>query len=107
LHPAPGQWNTHPAARTFQALRILLNRELANLDALLWQLPTVLRPDGVAAVISFHSGEDRRVKAAFRDSLQAGIYREVAADPVRPSWTERTNNPRSRSAKMRWAKMHA
>ena len=107
LHPTPGKWNTHPAARTFQALRILVNRELANLDALLRQLPAVLRPGGVAAVISFHSGEDRRVKAAFRDGQLAGAYREIAAEPVRPSWTEQTNNPRSRSAKLRWAKMGA
>ena len=56
----------HPAARTFQALRILTNRELANLDRLLAILPTVLHPNGTAAIISFHSGEDRRVKAAFK-----------------------------------------
>jgi 16S rRNA (cytosine1402-N4)-methyltransferase len=103
LHPAPGQWNTHPAARTFQALRILVNRELANLDALLRQLPGCLRPGGVAAIISFHSGEDRRVKNTFRLGAQSGIYCKVADEPVRPSWPERTANPRSRSAKMRWA----
>src|SRR5207237_7022293 len=57
----------HPAARTFQALRILVNRELANLDRLLKVLPDCLNPGGVAAIISFHSGEDRRVKDAFRD----------------------------------------
>jgi 16S rRNA (cytosine1402-N4)-methyltransferase len=103
LHPAPGQWNTHPAARTFQALRILVNRELANLDALLRQLRACLRPGGVAAIISFHSGEDRRVKNMFRQGAQSGIYCKVAEDAVRPSWSERTVNPRSRSAKMRWA----
>lgn len=104
LHPAPGKWNTHPAARTFQALRILVNRELANLDALLRQLPQCLEPGGTAAIISFHSGEDRRVKAAFRRDHQAGLYSEVVADPVRPSLEERTANPRSRSAKLRWAR---
>jgi 16S rRNA (cytosine1402-N4)-methyltransferase len=104
LHPAPGQWNTHPAARTFQALRILVNRELANLDALLRQLPSCLRPGGVAAIITFHSGEDRRVKNALRLGEQAGVYSAVASDPVRPSWSERTQNPRSRSAKLRWAR---
>src|SRR5207249_2412820 len=52
LHPAPAKWNLHPAARTFQALRILVNRELANLEALLRQLPTLLRPGGTAALIT-------------------------------------------------------
>src|SRR5262249_24744631 len=71
LHPEPGRWDLHPAARTFQALRILVNRELANLEQLLRVLPTCLRPGGRAAIISFHSGEDRLVKAAFRDGLRA------------------------------------
>src|SRR5207302_9817315 len=64
----------HPAARTFQALRILTNRELANLERLLTVLPDCLKPGGIAAIISFHSGEDRRVKDAFRSGLRAGIY---------------------------------
>jgi 16S rRNA (cytosine1402-N4)-methyltransferase len=64
----------HPAARTFQALRILVNRELANLDRLLQVLPQSLNPGGVAAIISFHSGEDRRVKDHFRDAVRGGIY---------------------------------
>ena len=104
LHPAPGQWNTHPAARTFQVLRILVNRELANLEALLRQLPAYLRPGGVAAIISFHSGEDRRVKSALRHGAQTGVYTATASEPYRPSWQERTLNPRSRSAKLRWAR---
>jgi 16S rRNA (cytosine1402-N4)-methyltransferase len=104
LHPGPGQWNTHPAARTFQALRILVNRELANLEALLRQLPICLTPGGAAAIISFHSGEDRRVKGSFRQGAQAGVFAAVADEPVRPSWPERTDNPRSRSAKLRWAR---
>jgi 16S rRNA (cytosine1402-N4)-methyltransferase len=103
LHPRPGQWNLHPAARTFQALRILLNRELANLGQLLRVVPAVLRPGGRAAIISFHSGEDRLVKAAFRDGLNAGIYAHAAPDPGRAGPEERTANPRSRSAKLRWA----
>ena len=74
LHPAPGKWNLHPAARTFQALRILVNRELANLEHLLRVLPGVLRPGGRAAIISFHSGEDRQVKAAFRAGFADGVY---------------------------------
>jgi 16S rRNA (cytosine1402-N4)-methyltransferase len=103
LHPAPGKWNLHPAARTFQALRILVNRERANLEQLLRVLPSFLRRGGRAAIISFHSGEDRLVKAAFRDGLRTGFYERVASEPVRASFAERTANPRSRSAKLRWA----
>jgi 16S rRNA (cytosine1402-N4)-methyltransferase len=104
LHPAPGRWESHPAARTFQALRILVNRELANLEQLLRVLPSVLGPGGVAAVISFHSGEDRLVKAAFRDGLRAGAYAAVSPEPIRAGRAERLANPRSRSAKLRWAR---
>ncbi len=107
LRPAPGKWETHPAARTFQALRILVNRELASLEQLLRVLPSVLRPGGTAAVISFHSGEDRLVKAAFRDGLRAGVYADASPEPIRAGPTERLANPRSRSAKLRWAKRPA
>jgi 16S rRNA (cytosine1402-N4)-methyltransferase len=103
LHPRPGQWNLHPAARTFQALRILVNRELANLEQLLRVLPAVLKPGGRAAVISFHSGEDRLVKAAFREGLAAGAYARISPEPIRAGFEERTANPRARSAKLRWA----
>jgi 16S rRNA (cytosine1402-N4)-methyltransferase len=104
LHPAPGRWNLHPAARTFQALRILVNRELANLEQLLRLLPALLRPGGRAAIISFHSGEDRLVKSAFRDGLRSGVYEAISQEPIRASFAERQENPRSRSAKLRWAK---
>lgn len=104
LHPQPGKWNLHPAARTFQALRLLVNREIANLEELLRVLPQWLRPGGRAAFISFHSGEDRLVKAAFRDGKMAGIYEEISPEPLRPTFAERTANPRSRSAKLRWAR---
>jgi 16S rRNA (cytosine1402-N4)-methyltransferase len=104
LHPKPGKWNLHPAARTFQALRILVNRELANLEQLLRVLPGVLRPGGRAAIISFHSGEDRIVKAWFRDGQRQGTYDLVAEEPVRAGPQERLSNPRSRSAKLRWAR---
>src|SRR5262245_25079999 len=67
LHPRPGKWTTHPAAKTFQALRIMVNREFGNLGNLLRVLPDCLAPGGRAAVISFHSGEDRLVKAAFSE----------------------------------------
>jgi 16S rRNA (cytosine1402-N4)-methyltransferase len=103
LHPQRDKWNLHPAARTFQALRILVNRELANLEALLRLLPTCLKPGGKAAIISFHSGEDRLVKAAFRECLRSGIYAEISDEPIRADWQERAANPRARSAKLRWA----
>lgn len=95
----------HPAARTFQALRILTNREMANLDHLLDVIPQILKPGGTAAIISFHSGEDRRVKNAFRDGLRGGIYTDVSRDPVVADEAEQLRNPRSRSAKLRWAKL--
>ena len=93
----------HPAARTFQALRILTNREMANLDRLLAVLPDCLKPGGVAAVISFHSGEDRRVKQAFRDGVRAGTYEAASDEPLTADEREQAENPRSRSAKLRWA----
>jgi 16S rRNA (cytosine1402-N4)-methyltransferase len=104
LHPTKDRWNTHPAARTFQALRILVNRELANLEQLLRVLPRILQPGGRAAFISFHSGEDRRVKATFRDGMRGGSYEAISEELIRASFAERTANPRSRSAKLRWAR---
>jgi 16S rRNA (cytosine1402-N4)-methyltransferase len=93
-----------PMTRVFQALRILVNRELANLQQLLRVLPDVLAPGGVAAIISFHSGEDRLVKSSFREGLLKGVYSEASDDPMRPSEEEKAANPRSRSAKLRVAK---
>jgi 16S rRNA (cytosine1402-N4)-methyltransferase len=95
----------HPAARTFQALRILVNRELANLDRLLAVLPQVLLPGGTAAIISFHSGEDRRVKESFRDGQRRGIYAQISDAPIIADEREQAVNPRSRSAKLRWARL--
>ncbi len=105
LHPAPDQWKLHPAARTFQALRILVNRELQNLQHLLRLLPACLKPGGRAAIISFHSGEDRLVKNALRDGWREGIYAQISPDPLRATPEERLSNPRSRSAKLRWARL--
>lgn len=93
----------HPAARTFQAIRIMVNTELDNLDQLLLDLPRVLKPGGTAAIITFHSGEDRRVKHAFRDGQRAGIYSADSRDPLIADDEERRRNPRSRPAKLRWA----
>ena len=94
-----------PVTRVFQALRILVNRERGNLSQLLRVLPYVLKPGGTAAVVVFHSGEDRLVKAAFRDGLRAGAYAAASADPARPSEQEKLDNPRCRSAKLRWARV--
>ena len=104
LHPSPGRWQTHPAARTFQALRILVNRELGNLGNLLRILPNCLQSGGKAVMISFHSGEDRLVKGAFSDGRHRGDYDSVAEDVIRSYFTERDDNPRARSAKLRWAR---
>jgi 16S rRNA (cytosine1402-N4)-methyltransferase len=103
LRPERSKWNLHPAARTFQALRILVNRELANLEQLLRVLPSCLRPGGRAAIISFHSGEDRLVKSAFREGVRAGRYSATGDEPIRATPHERLANPRARSAKLRWA----
>jgi len=95
----------HPAARTFQAIRIMVNTELDNLDQLLIDLPRVLKPGGLGAIITFHSGEDRRVKHAFRDGQRAGIYSADGRDPIIAEEFEQKRNPRSRAAKLRWAKL--
>ena len=75
-------------------MRILVNREMANLDRLLAVLPAVLKPNGIAAIISFHSGEDRRVKDSFRDCLRGGIYSEVSRSPIVANENEQKLNPR-------------
>jgi len=94
----------HPAARTFQALRILVNREMANLERLLAVGPACLAAGGVIAIISFHSGEDRRVKEAFRSGMREGIYRRVSEGPIVADEREQKGNTRSRSAKLRWGR---
>lgn len=89
--------------RCFQALRIEVNDEFGALDKFLEKLPEALAPGGRVAILSFHSGEDRRVKKSFQALNRAGIYNEVAPDPIRPSTQESNANPRARSAKLRWA----
>ena len=93
----------HPATRTFQAIRIHVNRELEELEALLEAAPQVLRKGGRLVVISFHSLEDRRVKDALRQGARAGLYRILTPKPVTASDEEVESNPRSRSAKLRAA----
>ena len=89
--------------RTFQALRIAVNDEFAVLDRFLASLPECLKPGGRVAILSFHSGEDRRVKKAFQSGERAGIYARAASEFTRPSFDEQRANPRSASAKVRWA----
>jgi 16S rRNA (cytosine1402-N4)-methyltransferase len=93
----------HPATRTFQAIRIFVNRELDDLKALLEAAPGVLRPGGRLVVISFHSLEDRIVKDAMRDGAKAGVYTILTRKPVLAGQEEIDRNPRSRSAKLRAA----
>jgi 16S rRNA (cytosine1402-N4)-methyltransferase len=89
--------------RTFQALRIAVNGEFAALDGLLEALPLCLAPGGRAAVLTFHSGEDRRVKQAFRAGCRSGIYSAAATDVIRSTKEETFANRRAQSAKLRWA----
>lgn len=89
--------------RCFQALRIEVNDEFGALDKFLEKLPDALAEGGRVAILTFHSGEDRRVKKSFQYFFRQGVYREVAPDPIRPSAEECNSNPRARSAKLRWA----
>jgi 16S rRNA (cytosine1402-N4)-methyltransferase len=89
--------------RVFQALRIAVNDEFGALDTFLRQLPYCLKPGGRVAILTFHSSEDRRVKQAFKAGLHTGIYSRIAEDVVRPSPEEQRANPRSSSAKLRFA----
>lgn len=89
--------------RTFQALRIDVNSEFEVLCDFLEKLPGVLKPGGRVAILTFHSGEDRMVKKAFKQMAREGIYQEVAKDVIRPSAEECSRNSRARSTKMRWA----
>ena len=93
----------HPATRTFQAIRICVNRELEDLEALLKSAPQVLRPRGRLVIISFQSLEDRRVKNALREGERSELYRVLTKKPVTARAAEVDRNPRSRSAKLRAA----
>jgi len=93
----------HPATRTFQALRIFVNRELDELKALLDAAPRILKPGGRVVVISFHSLEDRIVKDAFREGSQQGYFSVLTKKPVTATEEESDRNPRARSAKLRAA----
>jgi 16S rRNA (cytosine1402-N4)-methyltransferase len=91
--------------RVFQALRIAVNDEFSALETFLRNLPSCLNPGGRVAILTFHSGEDRRVKKTFAGGLRDGLYGEIAQDVIRPTAEERNSNPRSAPAKLRWARM--
>ena len=89
--------------RTFQALRIDVNSEFEVLYEFLEKLPEALAPGGRAAILTFHSGEDRMVKRSFKELCRAGVYRSISTDVIRPSAEECARNSRARSTKLRWA----
>ena len=98
-----GRHTLHPATRTFQALRIYVNAELEEIDALLEAAPRLLKPGGRLVVISFHSLEDRRAKDSLREGARQGIYEVLTRKPVTAEAEETDRNPRARSAKLRAA----
>src|ERR1700735_4518120 len=93
----------HPATRTFQALRIYVNAEMSEIDALLRLAPELLKVGGRLVAISFHSLEDRRVKDALREGARQGIYEVLTRKPLTAEAEETDRNPRARSAKLRAA----
>ena len=96
-----GRQGIHPATRTFQALRIVVNRELDEIDALLHAAPALLGDGGVFAAISFHSLEDRMVKNAFRNEVRSETFEDIARKGIVAGAGEQRRNPRSRSARLR------
>jgi 16S rRNA (cytosine1402-N4)-methyltransferase len=90
--------------RVFQALRIAVNDEFSALETFLRNLPACLNPGGRAAILTFHSGEDRRVKKFFEEGFRDGSYEEISREVLRPGADERRANPRSSPAKLRWAR---
>jgi 16S rRNA (cytosine1402-N4)-methyltransferase len=99
----PGKRPIHPATKTFQAIRMFVNRELEEVEALLEQAPAILRKGGRLVTISFHSLEDRRVKDHMRELAQQGIYEVLTKKPITAGEQELERNPRARSAKLRAA----
>ncbi|MFC5455070.1 16S rRNA (cytosine(1402)-N(4))-methyltransferase RsmH [Prosthecobacter fluviatilis] len=89
--------------RVFQALRIAVNEEFTALDTFLRQLPACLRPGARVAILTFHSGEDRRVKLLFREGLRSGLFSATNDEVIRPTSQESRSNPRAAPAKLRWA----
>jgi 16S rRNA (cytosine1402-N4)-methyltransferase len=105
--PSMKQERIHPATRTFQALRIYVNRELDEIRALLEAAPKLLKPSARLVAISFHSLEDRIAKDSLREGAQKGIWEILTRKPVTAGGEEMERNPRSRSAKLRAAERTA
>lgn len=106
LAALPGRARRHggrSVARVFQALRIAVNAELAALECVLPQIPSLLRPGGRVAIVAFHSLEDRLVKHYFREAERSDTLRRITKKPIRPSSTEARDNSRARSARLRVA----
>lgn len=95
--------NTRSVRRTFQALRIAVNDEFQVLEQFLRHLPFCLKPGGKAAILTFHSGEDNRVMQALEAGCVSGVYAAISREPIRAGAQERHDNPRSKSAVLRWA----
>jgi 16S rRNA (cytosine1402-N4)-methyltransferase len=92
-----------PIRRAMQALRIEVNQEFSSLDRLLEQIPKALNKNGRVAILSFHSGEDRRVKKTFQACERSGLFQFISPEAIRPSFDEQRSNTRSKSAKLRLA----
>jgi 16S rRNA (cytosine1402-N4)-methyltransferase len=99
----PGADRDGTMRRVFQALRIAVNEEFTALNMLLRGVPALLKSGGRLAILTFHSGEDRRVKQSFAEGMRHGLYSAVSTNVVRPSAEEIRDNPRAKSAKLRWA----
>lgn len=104
LRRIPEEEATLSVRRVFQALRIAINDEFSALDTFLRALPSCLNPGARVAILTFHSGEDRRVKKSFAAARAAGLYSAVSEEVVRPSLAEQGANPRSAPTKLRWAR---
>ena len=107
LAPGGEEAVTLTIRRVFQAVRIAVNDEFTALDMLLRHLPACLNPGGLACILTFHSGEDRRVKKAFQDGLRQGLYSAVSDNVLRPTPEECRANSRAKPAKLRWARRAA
>ena len=104
LPPVSREESDLSVRRVFQALRIAVNDEFSALDTFLRNLPGCLNADGRVAILTFHSGEDRRVKKSFEAGLRDGCYAKIAPEAIRPTLEERRSNPRATPAKLRWAR---
>jgi 16S rRNA (cytosine1402-N4)-methyltransferase len=98
-----GRQKLHPATKTFLALRIAVNRELEALGQFLSRVPATMNPGGRLVLLTYHSGEDRMVKEAFKEAERQGTLKILTKHVIRPSEQEERANPRSRSAKLRCA----